>query len=264
MKPIVSPLFVPGDRPERFAKAAETEADAVILDLEDAVAPAAKALARRNIAGHGLGAKPVIVRINAFGTPWWDEDVAMLRRLQPAGVLLAKAEGSEAAAILRRELGEAVAILPLVESVRGLDTLDQVLGAPGVLCAAFGSIDLALDLGCDPEWEPLLFARSMLITRSRLAGLPAPLDGVTAAVGDPDLAGREAARARSFGFGGKLVVHPRQLGPVRAAFLPSETEIAWARAVVRAAETGAGAVQVDGAMLDKPIFERARRILDRL
>ena len=148
MEPLISPLFVPGDRPERFAKAAETEADAVILDLEDAVAPGAKDAARRNIAEHGVTAKP--------------------------------------------------------------------------------------------------------------------LDGVTAAVGDAELAGREAARARSFGFGGKLIVHPRQIGPVRAAFLPSEKEIAWAKAVVEAEETGAGAVQIDGTMLDKPIFDRARRILERV
>jgi citrate lyase subunit beta/citryl-CoA lyase len=153
-------------------------------------------------------------------------------------------------------------VIPLIETARGVAGLPDLLATPGVAIAAIGTLDLAVDLGCEPSWEALLLARSTLVLQSRLAGLPAPLDGVTAATDDEALAEAETRRAAALGFGGKLAIHPRQVAPIRRGLRPTEAQIAWAERIV-AAETG-GAVRVDGAMADRPVLEQARRILSRV
>jgi citrate lyase subunit beta/citryl-CoA lyase len=251
------PLFVPGDRPDRFAKAAVSGADAVVLDLEDAVAPESKEGARRNVAAHGLTGIPVIVRINASATAWFAADIAALAGADVAAVMLPKAENAGEIAEICRVLGRPV--IPLIETARGVAGLSDLLAAPGVAVVAIGTLDLAVDLGCEPSWEALLLARSMLVLQSRLAGLPKPLDGVTVATDDEALAEAETRRAAALGFGGKLAIHPRQVAPIRRGLRPTDEQIAWAERVVAAA-TG-GAVRVDGTMVDRPVLERARRIL---
>jgi len=256
---LLSPLFVPADRPERFAKAAASGAGTIIVDLEDAVAPGEKAAARANLARLPVDACRVLVRINGRASGWFDDDLAAVAASAAHGVMLAKAEEAADIAALRAVLGEARTIVPLVETARGLAQLPSLLAAPGVTAAAFGSLDFALDLGCEHAWEALLMARSEIVLRSRLAGLPAPVDGVTAAL-DEASAAADARRAAALGFGGKLAVHPRQVAAIRAAFRPSEDDVAWARRVVAAAASGA-AVKLDGAMVDAPLLARARRIL---
>lgn len=256
----VTPLFVPGDRPERFAKAAASAADSIIIDLEDAVDGANKAAARANLLSHAVTEKPVMVRINSEGTRWWQDDLAALAGANVAAVLVPKAETRNAMDAVANAVGRDIPTIALVETVAGLEQLADILAARQVLCAGFGSLDYALDLGCEATWEPLLYTRSRIVHQSRMAGAMAPLDGVTMALDAPDLVYEEALRARAMGFGGKLSIHPKQIAPTQKAFRPSEKDIAWAEKVL-ASITSDAAIQVDGQMIDKPLFEKARRIV---
>ncbi|HBO3954632.1 HpcH/HpaI aldolase/citrate lyase family protein [Pseudomonas aeruginosa] len=258
----LAPLFVPGDRPERFAKAAASGADAVILDLEDAVAPAVRAAAREAVANHGIDGVPVIVRINATRTEDFQADLAALHEARFDALMLAKAEAAIDVRLVHYLLGRQVPLIALVETAGAFDDLACLLREPGVVQAAFGSLDLALDLGCQPSWEALAYFRGALVLQSRLAGLAPPLDGVTTSFDDPAAVRQDALTASGLGFGGKLAIHPRQVAPIREAFLPDAKAVDWAQAVLAAAQSGA-AVQLDGAMVDRPLIERARRILSR-
>lgn len=259
--PPVAPLFVPGDRPDRFAKAAASGADAVILDLEDAVAAPAKADARRAVAECALDRAMLIVRINAPGTPWFADDLDALARRPPGAVMLPKAETAADVVRVTGRLGPQTAVIALVETAQGLAGLAGLLQGRGVACVAFGSVDFALDIGCVDSWDVLAPVRMELVVRARAAGLPPPIDGVTRALDDAEAVGRDALRAAQAGFGGKLAIHPRQIGAIHAAFAPSAEDVAWARKVVALAHGGAG--QVDGQMIDRPVVERAARLLAR-
>ncbi|HBN8522183.1 HpcH/HpaI aldolase/citrate lyase family protein [Pseudomonas aeruginosa] len=258
----IAPLFVPGDRPERFAKAAASGTDAVILDLEDAVAPSARAAARTAVANHGIDGVPVIVRVNATSTADFQSDLAALREAKFDALMLAKAETAADIRLVHYLLGREVPVIPLVETAGAFNDLAGLLREPGVVQAAFGSLDLALDLGCQPTWEALAYFRGALILQSRLADLAAPLDGVTTSFDDSVLVRQDALTASRLGFGGKLAIHPRQVAPILESFLPDAKAVSWALAVIAAAQSGA-AVQLDGAMVDRPLIERARRILSR-
>jgi citrate lyase subunit beta/citryl-CoA lyase len=264
----IAPLFVPGHRPELLAKAARSGADAVIIDLEDAVPAeakdAARAALRRDVAG-----LPVLVRINPPGTPWHAADlraVTALARAHPlpagpvpagpplAGLVLPKASAAG--------LGPAFPcpVIALVETAEGLDTARELARAPGIARLAFGSVDYCADLGCAHSRVALLHARSHLVVVSRLAGLPAPLDGVTLALDDAAACLDDARHAAELGFGGKLCIHPRQIAPVLEGFTPAAADIAWARRVMRAPP---GASVLEGAMIDPPVRARAAAILRR-
>ena len=259
-------LFVPGHRPDRFAKAASAGAGAVILDLEDAVAPEAKDAARDHVRawldGEGRGRADVVVRINPPGTPWYDADVAALAGTG-AAAMLPKAEAPQDVADLVAALGTGAQVLPLVETADGVLNARRVLAVPGVLRAAFGSIDLSAQLGVDPsDTTALLHARSALVLASAGAGVAPPLDGVTTDISDDAALTADARHAVALGFTGKLCIHPRQLDGVHAAFAPTPEELAWAERVLAAAGDGAVTV-LDGKMIDKPVVDRARRILAR-
>ncbi|MCR0981329.1 HpcH/HpaI aldolase/citrate lyase family protein [Roseomonas populi] len=256
---LIAPLFVPGHRPERFAKAAAAGADAVIIDLEDAVPPEEKAAARANAAAARLDGIPVYVRINPAGTRWYSEDVAALADADLAGILLPKAESPATIDAMRRLIG-VLDVIPLIESARGLAAVREI-AAGGAAALAFGSLDFAADLGCAHTRQALLAARSELVLASRLAGIGAPLDGVTARINEDALAEDDARHAAELGFGGKLVIHPRQVAPVLRGFAPGPGEVEWARRVMDAG--GGGAVSVDGMMIDAPVRMRAERILAR-
>lgn len=256
---IRAPLFVPANRPERFAKAAASGADAVILDLEDAVAQDDKATARGMVES-GFTDLPVILRVNAMGTDWHEDDIAAARALPLATILLPKSEEPDMIAALASKLG-GMPLLALIESARGLANARAIAATEGVARLVFGSIDYCADLGCAHLREVLLPARAELVLASRLAGIAAPIDGVTADLSDPEITRADARHARDLGMTGKLCIHPRQIAPVRAAFLPSEAEIDWARRVLA---SGDGAVAVDGAMVDEPVRIRARAILQAM
>jgi citrate lyase subunit beta/citryl-CoA lyase len=257
-------LFVPADRPERYAKALASGADAVIVDLEDAVAPAAKERARAMLAawldGGGAG---IVVRINDAASPEFDADLAIAARPGVVAVVVAKAERVEGLARVRAA-APAAALLPLIETAAGIDRVREIAGAPGVQRLVFGSIDLQLDLGVEGDGDELLVFRSALVLASRLAGLDAPVDGVSTATDDAAALDADTRRARRLGFGAKLCIHPRQVAVVHAAFAPSADELAWAGRVVAAAAAAAGgAVAVDGRMVDRPVLLRAQALLAR-
>jgi citrate lyase subunit beta/citryl-CoA lyase len=254
-------LFVPGTRPERFAKACDSGADAVILDLEDAVPPADKAAARQAVADWVTPQRAVFVRINGVDTEWFGDDCALARLPGVAGIMLPKAERAQDIAALRA--AGARAVLPLIETAPGFEHAKELARCEGVQRLAFGSIDFQLDLGIRGEDDELLLFRSGLVLASRLARLPAPVDGVSTAIDDAAAVTADAARARRLGFGAKLCIHPKQVPLVNAAFRPSEDEVRWARRILAAAEAAGGAaVSVDGKMVDKPVILRAQAIVE--
>ncbi|MGX1496133.1 citrate lyase subunit beta/citryl-CoA lyase [Labrenzia sp. MBR-25] len=252
-----TPLFVPANRPDKFAKAAATEADAIILDLEDAVPASEKDIARGNLTT-GFTDKPVIVRINAAGSSWHPEDVVAVRQLMPSAVMLPKAEDAGEISTLLASLGGTVPVIALIESARGLANARSLANADGVVRLAFGSIDYCADLGCAHLKDVLLPVRCELVLASRLAGIAAPIDGVTAQLDNPVQTFEDASHARDLGMTGKLCIHPKQIAEIKRAFAPSQDEIAWARRVLA---SGDGAATVDGAMVDEPVRIRARTIL---
>lgn len=259
-QPPIVPLFVPGDRPERFAKAAQSGADAIIIDLEDAVSPDNKSLARAHLVKHDVRGMPVIVRINACESPCFDDDLTALAQAHFSAIMLPKTNGAADIRAVHERLGRIVPIIPLIETAVGITALPEIMGASGVGVVAFGALDYAMDLGCNPNWDAMLAARSEIVFRSRLAGIAAPIDGVTTVLDDADQVQADTERAVSLGFGGKLMIHPRQITPALRAFLPSDESLAWARQVIDLSD-GGGAVQLNGAMIDRPVLERARRII---
>ena len=265
-------LFVPANRPERYAKALACGADAVIIDLEDAVAPADKLLARQAL----LAAAPAIdaaqrgrllVRINAAGTPWHADDLAALSGLAAlgiAGVMVSKAESPATLAGVAAAAGPACALLPLIESVAGFDALDALAASAQVLRLAFGHLDFQADAGlaCGLDESELMPVRLALVLATRRAGLAAPLDGISPGTQDMAQLTLDAARSRRGGFGGKLCIHPAQASVVNSAFTPSAQEIDWARRVQTAfAAAGGGVFSLDGRMVDAPVLRLAQRTL---
>lgn len=254
-------LFVPGNRPERFAKAMSAGADAVILDLEDAVSISEKDAAREAVAAALDPATPVFVRINARETEWFEDDLRAIARPGLAGVMLPKAERADDVA--RVEAVTGAKVFALIESAAGLWNALEVAKADAVTRIAFGSIDYQVDLNLDGEGEPLLHARSQLVLASRVAGLLPPVDGVSVAIDDVAAIEADSMRGRRLGFGGKLCIHPKQVAVVNRCFSPTPVELDWAQRVVAAIEaSGGGAVAVDGKMVDKPVLMKAQRILD--
>ncbi len=252
---IRTPLFVPANRPDRFAKAAASGTDAVILDLEDAVALIDKDAARAALDACFTDL-PVIVRINACDTPWHQADVAAIAGRPFAGVILPKAEDAARCTQVAAATGKPV--IALIESAVGLANARHIAVADGVVRLAFGSIDFCADLGCQHLRDVLLPARAELVLASRLAGIAAPIDGVTVQLDDMSVSHDDAAHARALGMTGKLCIHPRQIDTVRQAFAPTQAERDWAQRVLG---SGDGAVAVDGAMVDEPVRIRARGIL---
>ncbi len=254
-------LFVPGDRPERIGKARASGADAIIVDLEDAVAPANKVAARDAVAGALDATAPVVLRVNGADTAWFADDARLAVHPGVAAVMLPKAVAAEAVAALRSASG-GKPVLALVESAAGMANAAALAATAGVTRLVFGSIDFQLDLDIADDDLALLPFRMRLVLASRVAGLPAPVDGVTTALDDEARIEAEARRARSLGFGAKLCIHPKQVAIVNGAFSPSAAELAWAQRVVdAAAAAGGAAVAVDGRMVDAPVLARARRLL---
>ncbi|MCU0919658.1 MAG: CoA ester lyase [Burkholderiaceae bacterium] len=264
-------LFVPGNRAERFDKALASGADAVVLDLEDAVTPDDKAIARDAVARYlraadGAPNQRLVVRINGQDTPWFADDLVMLAATRARCVMLPKAE---AVATVAR-VGAAcpgIALLALIESARGVLHAEALAAAEGVERLVFGTLDFALDLDLvdDPTLGPLGLdaAASRLAWASRAADLPPPVAGVTPDIDDAVRLRADFARARAHGFGAKLCIHPKQVALVHEALAPGAAELDWARRVVAAAEGASGALRVDGRMVDKPVLQRAQRLLAR-
>jgi citrate lyase subunit beta/citryl-CoA lyase len=255
-------LFVPATRTDRVEKAFAAAPDAVIVDLEDAVAPSAKRSARESAARGFPRAQSVFIRINGPETEWFEEDLELCSALGALGVVVPKAETAEQMRYVGSRLAGDAILLPLVETARGYSNAAALCAVPAVQRLVFGSIDFQLDLGITGDREELLYFRSGLVHASRLAGVQPPVDGVTVDIDNIDRVRDDALYAKRLGFGGKLCIHPKQIAPVNACFNPTADEIAWARRVVDAAGAAqGGAVQVDGKMVDRPVLVKAQALL---
>jgi citrate lyase subunit beta/citryl-CoA lyase len=262
----VSYLFVPGNRPERFDKALAAGADCVIVDLEDAVPLSEKELARAAVLGwlssRSSADKPVAVRINSGDSPWFTDDLGLCALPGVSAVVLPKA--ADPGDIERVLSSGAASVLALIESAQGIAQASMIAAMPGVDRLMFGHIDFSVDLGIEGDERELDYFRSQLVLASRLAGIAAPVDGVTTALDDEVVLRAETLRGKRFGFGGKLCIHPKQLAAVHASYLPSDADVAWATRVLDAAAAANGAaVAVDGKMVDLPVMIKAERILQQ-
>ena len=263
-------LFVPGNRPERFAKALATHADSIVLDLEDAVAVDDKSKARDAVANQLAAMTPVerdriVVRINDVASSWFVLDLRVLLQSGSTQVMLPKAESPEQIAAVRAALPDAK-VWALIESARGVAAVGEIAAAPGVSRLVFGTLDLALDLDLDTEAGSggLAYAAGRIAVASRAAGLPAPVAGVTPQLDDEPRLLADLAMARQFGFGAKLCIHPRQVDPIHRALQPAAETVEWAKRVLAAEAASPGAAKLDGRMVDRPVVLQAERILTRV
>jgi citrate lyase subunit beta / citryl-CoA lyase len=259
--PIVTALYVPGDRPERFAKAVATGAQLVILDLEDAVPAGHKDAARRHVV-EWLGsaaAKPpfVEVRVNA-GDP---ADLAALAVVTSEfAVRLPKVESPGDVDAALAGIGRAVPIAVLIETARGLEAAAEIVAHPAVASIGLGEADLASDLGSADE-TVLDWSRVRLLVAARAAGKAPPMMSVFTDIGDLDGLATDTRRGRAMGFVGRTAIHPSQVPVIAAAFAPTDEEVEWANDVLGA--TGGGGVTTlgSGEMVDPAMRGRAESIL---
>lgn len=262
IQPLVAPLFVPANRADRFEKAAASGADAIIVDLEDALAPDLKEAARGNLGGLGSLTVQAFVRINAMGTPWFSGDLDALRATGCRLICLPKVENRDLIEEVVGILGKDIAILAQIETASGLLSAASIAAHPNVIQLAFGPADFFLDMGTAASPQLTSYALSCLAVASRSAGKALPLDGPAFAINDQDVLARECALAAAAGAGGKLCIHPSQVASILTSFSPSAKDIEWAKGIVAADQDGA-AQMVDGQMIDAPIVARARSVLSR-
>lgn len=278
--PCRSILFVPGDRPDRCDKAMVAGADAVCVDLEDAVGPAAKPAARDSVATFlarweapaatggdpGSACRPaVIVRVNDPDSDEGERDAASLTGgPRPDAFMIPKVADADGIRSAQRLLGQDIPVFPIVETAAGLENAVQIAAAsPAVAALMFGGFDLSAELGAEPEWEPLLFARSRVVHAAAMIGLDT-IDMPSRDFRDVSHLRAEAERARRLGFTGKVAIHPAQIAVIHEVFTPSAEEVEEARRIIEADRAaGGGAVSLDGRMVDRPVVVAARRVLAR-
>jgi citrate lyase subunit beta/citryl-CoA lyase len=264
-------LFVPGDRPDRFAKAAASGADGLILDLEDSVSAERKAVAREAVAAflshrHAL---PLLVRVHLGSL---DEDLKAMLPLRPDAIVLPKAEGAPSIAPLVPKL-EGIKLLPIAtETPRAVFALGSYVDvAPHLIGLTWGAEDLPAAIGATASRDsdgrltpPYEMVRALTLFGAHAARVDA-IETVYPDINDTAGLKAYAQRGRRDGFSGMLAIHPAQVSIINAAFSPSATELAWARRVVAAfaAQPGTGAIQLDGKMLDRPHLSQAETILAR-
>jgi citrate lyase beta subunit len=273
-------LFAPANAARKAQGALASGADVVVLDLEDAVAVSEKAAARAALAELALLPRRGVlcVRVNAANTTLCLRDIEAAVRAGADGIMLPKTEtAADAGAVcwaltqIEAEHGrtQPTALVPLIETARGLSNLDRFDWDPRVRCVAFGSVDYALDLQLSGAAgvEAVTAAEFAIVRASRAAGLDGPIGGVTLEARDPALCARDATRARELGFDGKLAIHPAQIEPIQTAFRPAAEEVAWASEVVEAfaaaEKLGSAAILVRGRLVDYPVLAQAERLLAR-
>lgn len=253
-------LFLPASNERAIARARESEADLVILDLEDAVKPEDKASAR-TAAVEAVGKAwpmPVAIRINSAGSDWYGEDISAVMACKPDAIVVPRAVGRDEIAFVRNQTGKPV--LAMIETAKGIVAVHEAAREAAGLIA--GTNDLAADLRLPPGAgrRPLHMALQIIVLAARAAGIAA-FDGVFNALEDDEGFTAEAREGRDHGFDGKSLIHPRQIPLCHAALAPSAEEIARAERLVAAA-TG-GAERFEGAMIERMHVEAARRLLER-
>jgi len=269
--PVRSYLYVPGNDARRIEKAFASEADAVILDLEDAIAPSRKEEARKTVADmlRSKQEKPVFVRINAPGSTLAEEDIEAVVGLSLSGLRLPKAESPESVrrvAERLENLGCEAGIQCLIESALGLELAFEIARAhEKVVGMSLGEADLAADLGVRGD-AGLLYARSRVVAATRGAGLPSPVQSVYTNVRDKDGLRRSTEEGKNMGFVGRSAIHPAQIEVINEVFTPTEEEVAEAKELLsrleESADTGTGAFALeDGRFVDEAVVGSARLTL---
>ena len=282
--PLRTALFVPGNRPDRVDKAVNSGADAVIIDLEDAVAFAEKEETRLKVREKVFEHpdRKILVRVNALNTPFFHGDLEEVIVGDLAGIIVPKVERVEDIHEIHKRLLNverekgltpgSVSIVPLIESAMAVQNIFQIVSGetdpPRICTVALGAADYTLDLGIEMtrQGEELTYPRSRIAIACRAAGVDPPLDTpFMIDLKDLEALKVDAKRAKQLGFQGKLCIHPNQIEPCHAVFSPTKEEVSYAERVVQAfeeAETkGIAAIQLDGKFIDYPVMERSRRIL---
>jgi (S)-citramalyl-CoA lyase len=278
MSPVASPLaallFTPGSRLDRLPKAAACGADGVIVDLEDAIGTADKDRVRMEVVAyfkqHGRvpADRPFTsaIRINNLRSPHGRADLDALNaaQLRPDAVMLAKVESAAEVLLAARQLPESVRLICLIETVLGVRFVNEIaVASPRVAALAFGGLDLSAETGGEPVWDALLWPRTAVVHACAAAGLH-PLDQPYIDFADSTGLEEECVRTRPLGYVGKLAIHPDQVAIIRRAYLPTPEQMARARKIVAAYEAARGNVaNVDGQMIDVPIYRSAQRVLQR-
>lgn len=284
-----SMLFVPADDRRKIAKALQTDADRIVIDLEDAVAHARKAEAREALADayeslrgeaerrdefEAAWRNRAVLRVNALSTDWWAEDVRCAAAVGIHRIMLPKSERAEDIRHFAERWstvsGLPLELFPLLETAVGVERAGDIAGAHGCVARlAIGTVDLAVDLGVEisEDQTEFLYARSRIVFASAAAGLPGPIDAVETSIDDTAYLLKRCGLARQLGFAGKMAIHPKQLPPIHqvwAAAPPEEAEEA--RRIVEAFEeaerAGKSVVRVDGRMVDYPVYKQALRRLN--
>ncbi|MDB5474597.1 MAG: citrate lyase beta subunit [Phenylobacterium sp.] len=272
-RPRRSALYMPGGNARALEKARSLPADVVILDLEDSVAPDAKAEARavacEAVKAGGFGPREVVVRVNGLDTPWGADDLAAAATAGPDAILLPKVSSPEDVAIAGARIGGRTRLWAMIETCQAVFRLDALGAASrehGVDVWVIGGNDLVKEMRCRPgaDRAPLLPALAMSVMAARAHGL-AILDGVYNDIPDLDGLAAECAQGQAFGFDGKSLIHPSHLAAANAAFTPAEDEVAWARSVVTAyaapENAGKGVLKIDGRMVERLHLAQAERLI---
>lgn len=270
VRPRRSALYLPASNQRAIAKARELPCDVIILDLEDAVAPDAKADARAQavaaLGEGGFGDREVVVRVNGLDTEWGEADLSALSHSSPAAVLVPKIAAAQDIAAYRSKLGGAIPLWAMVETAASLFRLDEIAGAEGLEGFVMGTNDLAKETGARLGGERLPFvgALGLAVAAARAHGIVV-IDGVFNDIDDEQGFAAEARQAVDFGFDGKTLIHPRQIAPCNAAFSPDAAEVAWSRRILAAFDepenASKGAIRVDGKMVERLHLHRARSVL---
>ena len=263
-------LYLPASNPRAIAKARELPADIIILDLEDAVAPEAKADARAlavaALGEGGFGTRELVVRVNGLDTEWGEADLLALSRSNAAAVLVPKIAAASDLSTYRSKLGGSTPLWAMIETAASLFRLDEIASAAGLEAFVMGTNDLAKETGSRLGGLRLPFvgALGLAVAAARAHGI-AILDGVYNDIEDEAGFAAEARQAVDFGFDGKTLIHPRQIDPCNIAFSPDAADIAWARRILAAFDepenTSKGAIRVDGKMVERLHLHRARSVL---
>lgn len=269
-RPRRSALYLPASNAKAIAKARTLPCDVVILDLEDAVAPDAKAMARDQAVAAvnegGFGPREIVVRVNALDTEWGADDLAALQLCSPDAVLVPKVMHAGDVDHYARHMAATTPIWAMIETTASLFRLDTIAGAERLTALVMGTNDLAKETGAQPGRDRLPFvgALGLAVAAARLHGRVI-LDGVFNGIDDDEGFSAQARQAVEFGFDGKTLIHPRQIDPCNAAFLPDAAELAWSRQIIEAFDRPEnqqkGAIRVDGKMVERLHLHQAHRVI---